>query len=100
MAEFFGIAPGEERVFAGLRIRVSEDGERVWMHGKWLDLGEDHAVAVIQNSARFERPDGRRLLVGEFPAWVVSGKKVGRKPAPYAMMFNISQFRGGHIEVK
>ena len=66
------------------------------MHGKWLELGDDHAVAVVTREASFVRPDGRKLLLGQFPAWVIRGK--GKRPA-LAAMFNISQFRGGEIIV-
>jgi hypothetical protein len=101
MPEFYGISPGEEKTAPGLRVRVSEDGSRVYMSGKWLDLGDDHAVAYVERDAYFERPDGRRLHAGQFPAWVAaSRRKAGqKKPAPFAMMFNIAQFRGGKVVV-
>lgn len=92
MAQFFGIAPGEEKTAPGLRVRVAEDGEHVWMHGKWLDLGDDHAVVWIGCSemVRFVRHDGVALRLGEFPAWIVRG--TGRRKA-LAAMFNIGQFK-------
>lgn len=71
MALFLNIAPGETRNAPGLRLTVREDGEAAWFHGKWLDLGPDHAVAWIDGRAVFRRPDGRTLHVGEFPAWIV-----------------------------
>ena len=97
MERFFGITPGEEREAPGIRVRVSPEGDRVWMHGKWLDLGQDHAVAWIEGDAEFERPDGRRLKLGGFPGWIVRG--TGRKPV-LAIMFNIGQFIGGFIHLK
>lgn len=97
MPQFLGLARGEERTAPGIRVRISDDGERVWMHGKWLDLGPDHAVAWIEGAATFVRPDGKELRPGQFPAWVVRG--AGKRPA-MAMMFNAGQFRGGHAEVK
>lgn len=96
MAEFFGIEKGGEFSAPGIRIAVPQDGEDVWMHGKWLGLGPDHAVAVIVKAAEFIRPDGRRLRLGQFPAWVVRGK--GKRPA-VAAMFNIAQFRGGKVVI-
>ncbi|MTK11876.1 MAG: hypothetical protein F8N39_07260 [Clostridiaceae bacterium] len=96
MARFFGIAQGEEKTAPGLRVRVSEDGERVWMHGKWLDLGPDHAVIWIERKAEFRRSDGRSLRLGDFPAWVCRG--TGKHPV-IAAMFNVSQFEGGEIKL-
>lgn len=93
---FFGIAPGAENSALGLRVAVAPDGERVWMHGKWLDLGTEHAVAWIDGPADVIRPDGKRLKLGSFPAWVVWGKGRG---APCAAMFSITQFRGGRIVI-
>jgi len=97
MAYFFGIKPGEEKTSLGLRVHVSEDGERVWMHGKWLDLGADHAVMWIEGKASFTRKDGKTLRLGDFPAWVCKGN--GKHPA-IAAMFSYSQFEGGAITVK
>ena len=94
MARFFGISQGEEKSAPGLRVRISEDGERVWMHGKWLDLGPDHAVIWIDHKATLIRPDGKALRLGDFPAWVCRG--TGKKPA-IAAMFSFSQFEGGEI---
>lgn len=94
MAHFFGISPGEEKIAPGLRVRISDDGERVYMHGKWLDLGPDHAVIWIERGAKFKRPDGKTLRLGDFPAWVVRG--AGKKPV-IAAMFSYSQFEGGAI---
>ncbi len=98
MPSFFGISPGGECKTPGIRVSVPADGETVWMHGKWLDLGSDHAVIWIPPGglAEFVRPDGRRLRLGLFPAWVVYGS--GRNAA-HAAMFNIGQFRGGSVEV-
>ena len=98
MARFFGIAQGEEKTAPGIRIRVSDDGERVWMHGKWLDLGGDHAVVFISpgERAQFVRPDGRKLVLGQFPAWIVRGKS--KRPA-IAAMFSFSQFEGGSVNI-
>ena len=96
MAHFFGIAPGKEKTAPGIRVRVSEDGERVWMHGKWLDLGESHAVAWIERGAHFYRADGRVLRLGQFPAWVIKG--TGKNPVICAM-FSFTQFIGGHINL-
>ncbi len=95
MPHFFGISPGEEKTAPGIRVRVSDDGERVWMHGKWLDLGPDHAVIWIEGDAEFRRPDGKILKLGQFPAWVVRGK-AKRNPA-MAAMFSFSQFEGGEV---
>lgn len=96
MALFFGIDAGQERSFAGLRVKISEDGERVWMHGKWLDLGEDHAVVIVEGKCRFVTKSGEVKPIGSFPAWVVRGSG---KPAALALMTNISQFRGGYIRL-
>jgi hypothetical protein len=97
MAEFFGISIGEEKTSNGLRVRIREDGEAVWMHGKWLELGSDHGVIWVDGgqSPDFIRADGRVLKMGSFPGWVVRGK--GKHPA-IAMMFSISQFIGGYIK--
>ena len=94
MARFFGIAPGEEKSAPGIRVRVSDDGETVWMHGKWLELGPDHAVIWIERGVTFRRPDGKCLSLGEFPAWIVRG--TGKNPV-IAAMFNFRQFDGGDI---
>lgn len=98
MALFFGIAPGEEKTAPGIRVLVPEDGERVWMHGKWLELGDDHAVVFIQpgEKCRFVRADGIEKSVGGFPAWIVRG--TSKSPA-IAMMTNIAQFRGGYLKL-
>lgn len=37
MATFAFIGPGEEKTAPGLRVRVTDDGESVWMQGKWLE---------------------------------------------------------------
>ena len=92
MAVFLNIAPGEEKTAPGLRVSVRQDGEAVWMHGKWLDLGPDHAVAWIDGAATFKRADGRELSMGSFPGWVVRSSQRG---GPAAIMFNKSQFEGG-----
>lgn len=94
MAVFLNIAAGEEKTAPGLRVSVRQDGEAVWMHGKWLDLGPDHAVAWIDGEAIFERPDGRRLFLGEFPGWIVRSSVRG---GAAAIMFNKSQFEGGAL---
>lgn len=96
MAHFFGIAPGEERVAEGLRVAVTANGEQVWMHGKWLELGDDHAVVFAEQPVVFIRADGTERLLGTFPAWVVRGK--GKRPA-LAVMTNIAQFRGGSVRI-
>lgn len=96
MVQFFNICQGQEVIFPGMRIKVHVSGETVWMHGKWLQLGPDHAVAVIDGRAEFIRPDGKILKVGDFPAWVVRGKG---KYAAIAMMFNATQFSGGVIKI-
>ncbi len=97
MPRFFGIKPGEEKSSAGIRIKVAADGESVWMHGKWLDLGPTHAVAWITKKAVFSRPDGKKMRLGDFPAWVVRG---GTKRRPVtAAMFKVAQFEGGNITV-
>ena len=96
MPHFFGISPGEEKFALGIRVRVTKDGERVWMHGKWLDLGPDHAVIWIEEKATFTRKDGKPLRLGDFPAWIVKGK--GKRPA-IAAMFSFTQFEGGSITV-
>jgi hypothetical protein len=96
MAHFFGILPGEEKTSSGIRVRVSDDGERVWMHGKWLDLGPTHAVIWIDGTARFHRADGKIMRLGDFPAWVIRG--TGKKPV-IAAMFSYTQFEGGKIAI-
>jgi len=96
MASFFGIALGQERVDVGIRVQVSDDGERVWMHGKWLELGEDHAVVFADAPCRFVKADGTEKTVGSFPAWIIRGK--GKHPA-LGIMTNIAQFRGGSIRI-
>lgn len=95
MALFFGLEPGVERAVPGLRVKIQDDGERVYMAGKWLDLGPDHAVAWIEGKYRFITVKGKSLLLGEFPAWVCTSKS--KKQA--AIMFSASQFLGGTIEV-
>ena len=92
MPQFFGIAPGEEKKAPGLRVRITPDGERAWMHGKWLDLGPEHAVVWIgpKEKARFIRHDGTALALGRFPAWVCCG--TGSHKA-IAAMFNMGQFQ-------
>lgn len=101
MPRFYGIAPGEEKTAAGLRVRVTADGESVYMSGKWLGLAEHHAVLFARRRAFFKRGDGRRLLIGQFPAWICQAKPAGRSrtPRPFAMMFDWTQFDGGTIEV-
>ncbi len=94
MAKFFGISPGEEKIGPGIRVKVTPDGEDVWMHGKWLGLGPDHAVAWLDGQARFVTHSGKKLMAGQFPGWIVRGKGKG---APAALMFNIAQFEGGEI---
>lgn len=97
-ARFFGIELGDEIVLPGMRIVASADGETVYMHGKWLDLGDDHAVVISIGSPTFKRADGKVLRAGEFPAWIVRGKKNGPSSAiPMAMMFNAVQFAGGAV---
>jgi hypothetical protein len=97
MPKFFGIAPGQERSAKGIRVKISPDGENVWMHGKWLGLGPTHAVAWITKKAVFSRPDGKIMRLGDFPAWVVRG---GSKARPVvAAMFEFSQFEGGKITI-
>jgi hypothetical protein len=93
---FFGIAPGETREAPGLRVFIRADGEAVWMHGKWLDLGRDHAVAFVDAPASFIRSDGKSLKMGQFPGWVVRGRGRG---SPCAIMFNVGQFRGGCVRI-
>mgnify|MGYP001767001541 CR=1 FL=1 len=97
MASFLNISAGQTKTDTGLRVEVSPDGERVWMHGKWLDLGPDHAVIWIDGAVKFRRPDGKTLGVGEFPAWSV---RSSRRGGALALMFNASQFRGGSVEMK
>ena len=96
MALFFGISPGEERTAPGIRVAVTADGERVWMHGKWLDLGREHGMVWYAKNVSFARPDGAVRRLGQFPAWVVQG--TGRR-APAAAMFSVTQFRGGLVVV-
>ena len=98
MAFFFGISPGEEKRHEGLRVKVTPDGEEVWMHGKWLGLGEDHAVIVSTEKVSFFTPGGVLKRLGQFPAWVVIGTGRGRKRA-VAIKTNICQFRGGVIQI-
>ena len=97
MATFLNISPGQERTAPGLRVAVSGDGERVWMHGKWLDLGKDHAVAWIVGRATFIKADGSERLVGEFPGWSVRSKDRG---GASALMFNAGQFYGGKLIIR
>ena len=97
MARFFGIAEGETREHPGLRIHVLADGEKAWMHGKWLDLGPDHAVAYVEGEIELERPDGRRLRPGQFPCWRVDNL---RRPGNFAIMFSVGQFLGGKVRMK
>lgn len=96
MALFFGISPGEEKKSEGLRVSVSPDGEWVYLHGKWLELGSEHAVVYIDQGAEFYKPDGSKKLIGQFPAWVVIGKG---KHRAIAMKTSITQFRGGKIRI-
>jgi len=96
MALFFGIEPGQERSAEGLRVRIADDGECAWLHGKWLDLGEDHAVVFADERCVFVKADGTQKVIGSFPAWVVRGK--GRRPT-LAIMTNIAQFRGGSVRI-
>ena len=97
MATFLNVGVGETRAGPGIRLCVSDDGERAWFHGKWLDLGQDHAVIWIDGAARFIRADGKVLLPGEFPAWVIKSSKRG---GPLAMMFSATQFAGGRVEIR
>lgn len=94
MPLFFGIAPGETIAAAGVRISVPDAGDRVYMHGKWLDLGEDHAVVVYKGPAQFIREDGAQRRNGDFPGWLVRG--AGKSPL-LALMFNWKQFAGGSV---
>jgi hypothetical protein len=98
MALFFGIEPGQELKFEGLRVSVTPDGEWAWLHGKWFELGEDHAVVVVApgEKCKFVKPDGTIKPMGSFPSWLVMGK--GKAPAK-VFKPNISQFRGGHIQL-
>lgn len=98
MPRFYGISPGEEKTAPGIRVRVSEDGENVWMHGKWLGLGLSHAVIWIgpKQRAKFRRRDGSIRLFGQFPAWVITGN--GKSPA-VAAMFDWVTFEGGEISI-
>lgn len=96
MPVFIGIAPGEERRSPGIRVAVREDGEAAWLHGRWLDLGDDHAVVFAAAPCRFVKADGSERPLGSFPAWVVKGK--GRHPA-LGIMTNIAQFRGGGVRI-
>lgn len=96
MPHFYGIAPGEEKTAPGIRVRISDDGERVWMHGKWLDIPDNNAIAWVSRKYEFRRPDGRKLKIGQFPGWVVRSTK---RSGPLAIMFDASQFAGGNISV-
>jgi len=96
MALFFGIAPGEEKKAEGLRVSVSPDGEWVYLHGKWLELGDEHAVVFADDKCTFTKADGTIRLMGFFPAWIVIGK--GKRPA-LALKTSITQFRGGSIKI-
>lgn len=98
MPFFIGISPGEEKTANGIRVRIRPDGDAAWMHGKWLDLGGEHAVAWVPPGSRmtFTRRDGKTFVVGSFPAWVVRGND--KKGAGMALMFSISQFRGGKVK--
>lgn len=96
MPQFFGIVPGGEFSAPGIRITVPAHGDKVWMHGKWLELAPHHGVAVIMRQAMFVRPDGRILSLGQFPAWIVRG--TGKHPA-LAAMFDVSQFIGGRVSI-
>lgn len=98
MPFFFGICPGERIERTGISVCVSDDGERVWMHGKWLDLASHHGVLFLDEgeSAAFVTQGGIRKSLGDFPAWVVRGQ--GKKKALCAM-FGVDQFRGGKIVV-
>lgn len=95
--QFLGIEAGQTKTGEGVRVTISEDGERVWMHGKWLDLAEHHAVAWIEGRAEFGRPDGKVLRPGQFPAWTV---RAGKPGGPLAMMFDRTQFIGGELRIR
>ena len=99
MQRFYGIIPGQTRQFDGLKVSLSEDGEFVWMGCKRLDLAECHGVVVLAPGDRvsFQKANGQKLLLGDFPAWVVRGKE--RKNKSVAAMFNIEQFEGGLINL-
>lgn len=96
-AQFLGIGVGETREGAGIRVEVAPGGDKVWMHGKWLELADHHAVAWIEGNAEFVRPDGKVLLPGQFPAWSVRSTKRG---GPFALMFDRTQFLGGELRIK
>lgn len=95
MAYFLGIEAGQDIRVDGLRILRPAAPDKIYMAGKWLDLGEDHAVLVYRGKAIFFRQDKSRLCIGEFPAWVARGRD---RPMTIAAMFNIAQFRGGGVE--
>ena len=97
MALFLNVAPGETKTDEGLRLTVLSNGEAAWFHGKWLDLGPEHAVAWIDGSATFERQDGKALQMGDFPAWVARSKRRG---GFCAIMFNAGQFIGGRLVLR
>lgn len=64
------------------------------MHGKWLELADEHGVVFVDGKVEFKRADGRVFLPGSFPAWVVRG--TGKRRAQ-AYMLNLLQFDGGAI---
>ena len=68
------------------------------MHGKWLELGPDHAVIWAEHGATFRNASGKTLMMGQFPAWVVGSRKRGGG-GPWAAMFNVGQFLGGEIRL-
>ena len=100
MQRFYGIIPGQTRQFDGLKVTLSEDGEFVWMGCKRLDLGPSHGVAVLAPGEKisFQKANCQKLVLGDFPAWVVRGKE--RKQKSVAAMFNIEQFEGGFITLR
>lgn len=91
------LRPGERRREGGLTVDLADDRQSVWVSpGKRLELADSHAVAWIDRTFEAIRADGRRLLLGQFPAWVVKGTD---KRAPRFAMFNFDQFRGGSIVI-
>lgn len=99
MQRFYGISPGETRQFKGLKVVLDAHGEYVWMGCKRLELGPQHAVAVIASgeAISFQTAQGKRLLLGEFPAWIARGTEPKNKSI--AAMFNLTQFDGGVITI-
>ena len=99
MQRFYGISPGETRQFKGLKVVLDAHGEYVWMGCKRLELGPQHAVAVIASGEviLFQTAQGKRLLLGEFPAWIARGTEPKNKSI--AAMFNLAQFDGGVITI-